>query len=68
MQLPANNPWPNPCMAFAAVKHSTYEKFAATNQDLYEMMAPMKDTHQWALAAAVVLEEQMERMGHTTRH
>ena len=67
MQLPANTPQPDPQMTFAAVKCSTYEKFTATNWDLdEEMMALARDTHQWTLVAAAILEEKMERMSHSS--
>ena len=54
MQLPANNPRPDPHTAFAATNQRAYE----------EMMALARDAQQWAVATAVILEEQMERMGH----
>ena len=66
-QLPPNAPQTAPYMEFAATNCSTYEKFAAMNQDLYEeMMSLARDTHQWALAAATILEERMERMSCST--
>ena len=50
-------------MEFAAANCSTYEKFTTAKWDLYkEMMALMKYAHQWALVAAAILEERMERM------
>ena len=56
MQLSADTPRPNPHMVFAATNHRTYE----------EMMALARDAWQWALVAAAILEEQIERVSHST--
>ena len=56
MKLLAHNPRPDPHRAFTTVNHKTYE----------EMMAPARDAWQWALVAVAILEEQMERMSHST--
>ena len=58
MQLPADTSRTDPHTAFATMNHRTYE----------EMMALARDTWQWALVAAAILEEQMERMSHSTGH
>ena len=66
-QLSANAPQPDPHRTLTAMNLSTYEKFAATNQETYEeMVALTRDAHQWTLVATVILEEQMERMSHST--
>ena len=55
-----------PCTAFTAMDHGMYEKFTAANCGMYEeIMALTRDAHQWALVAAGILEEQMERMSHS---
>ena len=55
-QWPANNPRPDPPMAFATANQKVYE----------EMMAIARDAQQWALAEAAILEVRMERMGCST--
>ena len=56
--LPANTTWPHPHAEFAAAK-----KFTGTNWVLYEeMIALIRDAHQWTLVAATILEERMEWM------
>ena len=69
MQLSADAPLPDPCMAFTAMNCSTYEKFTAMNWEMYEeIVALMMDAHQWAFLAAVILEKQMERMSCSISH
>ena len=58
IQLLADNPRPDPNMAFTAAYQRAYK----------EMMAHVRDAWQWALVAAVILKEQMESMGCPTDH
>ena len=55
-QLLANNPRPDPHMAFATTNQTAYE----------EMMTLARDAQHWALVAAAILEEWMESMSHST--
>ena len=53
--------------AFADANHRNYKEFVATSHWSYEeVLALARDTNQWALVVAAMLEEWMERMSCST--
>ena len=57
---PAGAPRPDPPTEFIAANCATYEQFTAMKYSCEGTLALVRDTHEWVLAAAVLLEEKLK--------
>ena len=62
---PVGAPSPSPQARFIATNHANYERFTARKEaSCEEVLAMVRDAHQWALAATALLEDKIERLSH----